>query len=135
MTELEISEYLNNAEQNVVADLFLACCGFNRTATDYRLIRNAVLLFPHCTNEWELYGMLESITEITADDLAARIASALTAVEKPIYISFNDRFACSDYNFGEVRKNIEMPALQTPSDILSFLGAVLAYIIKTNYSI
>lgn len=134
MTAQEISEFLNNAELNLIADLFLSCCGFGRTAVDYRLIRNAVLLFPHCSDEQELYSMLSDITEIAPNEISTRIATAVAAVEKPVHLSFNERFAHSDYDFGERRKSVEMPALKTAAEILSFLGATLTYIVSVNYS-
>ncbi len=126
----DISEFLNDVETNYIADLFLSCCGFDRTSKDHRLVRNAVLIFPHCDGEHSMLTRLSEVTEIPSDEIARRLTDAVSTVD--VVRSFNDSFN-GNSEFIDQRKNVTMPELKSTASILSFLGATLAYIIKTNY--
>lgn len=131
MNVREISKLLNDGEINKISDLFLSACGFNTAAPDYRLVRNAVIILPHCT-DGEVYYMLSAVVELDTEIICARVEKAVEAVGN-LREKYNATFVDAPNTFDHDRESIEMPATETATEALAFLGSVLSYIIRTNY--
>ncbi len=125
---------LNDQEINLLADLFLARYGFDKTSLRYRLIRNAVILCSH--GAWridEVYALVAAAADIPTEQAATEIRRTFSTI-KPPSETFNMYYAPPPIE-GELRgANITMPSFGRGDDIVEFLGTVFMYLILTNYN-
>ncbi len=78
MQNFSPDKLLNDAEINFLADLFLAHLGADKSTRDYRLLRNAVVLYSH--GAWTIdktYALVGNCAELTADETRKRIKRLL----------------------------------------------------------
>lgn len=135
-TDIEIiAEYLNDAEINFLADLFLACFDLDRSTRGYRRLRNAVILISHSVgNVRDVSVAVARLECSTPEAVLIDLRNTVTQLPRAAHITFNEYYSppvCAD---GHPPLSLCMPPFSDPDDVILFLGTVFLYIGFTNYN-
>lgn len=134
MKNFSPDKLLNDAEINVLADLFLHFLNADRASRDYRLLRNAVILYSH--GAWtvdKVYALVGECAELSASDVKRRIGLLLDGSSAPACESFNRTYAPPDIPYDTRRLKVNMSDRADTDYIVSFLGYTFLYLVLTNY--
>ena len=126
MTAEELCKKLNNAEINLLADLFLDFLGIDRSTSGYRRLRNAVIAAPSFSGGMPaLYVALGELENADPELIESDVENTL----KNINVSqlFNSAYGTEGKLF------VEMPHMNAEDSVL-FLATVFEYIRYTNYN-
>lgn len=135
MTITKVDTLLNDQEINLLADLFLARYGFDKTALPYRLIRNAVILISHgAWTEQEVYELIAKCADIETEQAISLICKAVRALKTPMHETYNAYYAPPPIEYELRGESIKMPEFGKVGDMLNFLGTTFLYLILTNYN-
>ncbi len=128
MTINKIDALLNDAEINYICDLFLFNLGFDRTSSDYRHFRNAVILASHgILKPSDMFTRLAECADIDRSDYMKKLNSVLTNLPVPVYEAYNAVYATFDDRRYPVMSKSDI------NGTVVFLGTVFMYIVVSYY--
>ncbi len=120
---------LNDAEINLLADMFLSCFELDHSTRGYRRLRNAVILISRGINGANnAYGILADIEQTSSKIVADDIRNTLNGLPYPPEQMFNDGYGVSRAS----TPTLKMPHYDKPDDIVLFLGALFLYITASD---
>lgn len=126
-----IDPFLNDAEINYLADLFLSCFPFDRGSRGYRYFKNAVVLSSRGLYSYsDMLPRLAACAGVDVAEYSAELTSAISALPAPPHELFNSYYS-DDLTSG--RDVVRMPMSDTPDRIVSFLGTAFLYILVSYY--
>lgn len=121
---------LNDAEINLLADMFLSCFELDRTTPGYRRLRNAVILVSRGVNGAEnAYNIIADIEKVDAKYIAADVRDTINGLPRPAEQIFDDGYGVSQAK----TLTLKMPHYEKPDDVVLFLGTLFLYIISSDY--
>lgn len=135
MKNFSTDALLNDAEINYLADLFLAHLDADKSTRDYRLLRNAVILYSH--GAWtidKVYDIVGAAAELSASETKSSISRLLDGRKEPAYKTFNRTYAPPDIPHDTRRLKITMSDRADTDYVVSFLGYTFLYLVITNYN-
>ena len=122
----DMSNALDNAERNRLADLYLSFLDMDIRDTVYRYLKSAVILSALCFDDMkEVYEALEKENGVSAEQIAGSIDEAIENLPEPVEDLFNKAYCEEEPGF--------MPRHKKTDDIIAFLGKTFLYILETNY--
>lgn len=126
-----IDALLNDAELNLLADLFLARFGFDVASAQYRQFRNAVVMFSYGTSLTvdEILRLIADCDGISHGALVRGLEAALRKLPRPVCEAYNARYAPPAANDRRIRMKLRLDLKYT----ISFLGTVFLYLTNVNY--
>lgn len=123
----KIDPLLNDAEINYLCDLFLYNLGFDRTASDYRHFRNAVILASRgFLNPSDIFTRLAQCASIPREKLMDKLDATLRSLPVPVHDAYNAVYVVFDGRY----------PVMTKTDITGtvvFLGTVFMYLVDDDY--
>ncbi len=135
MQNFSPDKLLNDAEINFLADLFLAHLGADKSTRDYRLLRNAVILYSH--GAWTIgktYELVGSCAELSANETRKRIKRLLDGLAAPAHETFNRAYAPPAAPYETHTLKIAMSDKADVDYVVSFFGYAFLYLVVTNYN-
>ena len=121
---------LNDAEINLLADMFLSCFELDRTTPGYRRLRNAVILVSRGVNgATNAYKIIADIEHTDKTRVATDVRKTLCALPRPAEQMFDDGYGVTQAK----ALTLKMPHYDDPDDVVLFLGTLFLYIISSNY--